>query len=63
MVRKGARIERLTKKVGQHPETGKVTAIHDEYSVEIEWDDGHTSIVSKSAVVPVTDANRPDKGD
>ena len=59
MIRKGTRVERLTKKAGQHPEIGKVTAIHDEYSVEIEWDDGHTSIVSKSAVTPLTEANRP----
>ena len=61
MIRKGTRIERLTKKVGQFPETGKVTAIHDEFSVEVEWDDGHESIVSKSAVVPLTEANRPHK--
>ena len=61
MVRKGAQVERLTKKVGQHPETGKVIAIHDEFSVEILWDDGHTSIVSKSAITPVTEANRPKK--
>ena len=63
MIRKVTHVERLTKKAGQHAETGRVTAIHDEYSVEIEWDDGHTSIVSKSAVTPVTDANRPHKGD
>lgn len=62
MIRKGTRVERLTKKVGQSPETGKVIAIHDEYSVEIKWSDGHTSIVSKSAVTPLTEANRPHKG-
>ncbi len=62
MIRKGTRVERLTKKVGQYPETGKVVAIHDEFSVEIEWDDGHESIVSKDAIVPLTEANRPDKG-
>ncbi|HSJ70093.1 MAG TPA: hypothetical protein VLA29_00415 [Acidimicrobiia bacterium] len=50
---------RLTKKVGQVAPTGKVTAIHDDYSVEIEWDDGHTSITSKDAVTPLTAANRP----
>lgn len=61
MIRKGTHVVRLTKKVGQHPERGKVAAIHDEYSVEVEWDNGHTSIVSKSAVTPVTEANRPDK--
>jgi hypothetical protein len=61
MVHKGIRVERLTKKVGQHPETGRVTAIHDDYSVKIEWDDGHTSIVSNSAVTPITETNRPNK--
>jgi hypothetical protein len=62
MIRKGTRVERLTKKVGQHQETGRVASIHDDYSVKIEWDDGHTSIVSNSAVIPVTDASRPNKG-
>ena len=52
MIRKGTHVERRTKKVGQYPETGKVTAIHDEYSVEVEWDDGHTSIVSKNGIPP-----------
>ena len=61
MIRKGTRVERITKRVGQFAETGKVTAIHDEYSVEVDWDDGHKSIVSKSGVTPVTDANRPHK--
>lgn len=61
MIRKGTRVERITKKVGQFAETGKVTAIHDEYSVEVDWDDGHKSIVSKSGVTAVTDANRPHK--
>jgi hypothetical protein len=61
MVRKGARVERITKKVGQIPKTGRVTAIHDEYSVEVAWDDGHTSIVSKNGVTPITEANRPHK--
>jgi hypothetical protein len=62
MIRKGTRVERLKKRVGQHPETGSVAAIHDDYSVKIEWDDGHTSIVSNRAVIPVTDANSPTKG-
>jgi hypothetical protein len=61
MIRKGTRIERLTKKVGQFAETGKVTEMHDEFSIEVEWDDGHRSIVSKSGVTPVTEANRPHK--
>jgi hypothetical protein len=59
MIHKGNRVQRRTKKVAQFAETGKVIAIHDEYSIEVEWDDGHKSIVSKSGVTTITDANRP----
>jgi hypothetical protein len=62
MIRKGTRIIRLTKKVGQFAETGKVTAIHDEHNVEVEWDDGHESIVSRDGITVLTQANRPHKG-
>ena len=61
MIRKGTRIIRRTKKVGQFADTGKVTAIHDEHSVEVEWDDGHESIVSKDGITLLTEANRPHK--
>jgi hypothetical protein len=61
MIRKGTHVERLTKKVGQFTETGKVSEMRDEYTVEVDWDDGHTSIVSKSAITPITEANRPHK--
>ena len=60
MLRSGTRVTRLTKKVGQTPPTGKVLAVHGD-SIEIEWDDGHISIISKEAVTPVTEANRPHK--
>ena len=62
MIRKGSHVERLTKKVGQAATTGTVTAIHDEYSVEVRWDDGHTSVISKNGIVLLTEANRPHKG-
>ena len=62
MIRKGNRVELLSKKVGQVPATGKVVAIRDGHSVEVEWDDGHTSIISTNAVTPLTEANRPHKG-
>ena len=61
MLRSGTRVTRLTKKVGQVAPTGKVVSIHGD-SVEIKWEDGHTSIISKEAVTPLTDANRPHKG-
>ncbi len=61
MLRRGTKVVRRTKKVGQVAATGKVIAIRD-YSVEIEWDDGHKSIISKEAVTLLTEANRPQKG-
>lgn len=61
MIRKGTRILRRTKKVGQFAETGKVIALHDVHSVEVEWDDGHVSIVSRDGIAPITEANRPHK--
>ncbi len=62
MFRKGTRVIRLTKKAGQVAAAGKVIAIRDQYRVEIQWDDGHTSIISKDALAPLTEANRPHKG-
>ena len=59
MLRKGTRVKRLTKKVGQAAATGKVIAMRDQYRVEILWDDGHTSITSKGAVTPLTGASHP----
>ena len=59
MIRKGTHVERLTKKVGQAVVTGKVIAIRDEHYVEVRWDDGHTSTISKDGLTPLTDANRP----
>ena len=61
MLRSGTRVTRLTKKVGQVPPTGKILSIHGD-SVEVEWEDGHKSIISREAVTPLTDANRPHKG-
>ena len=62
MIRKGTRVELLSKKVGQIPATGKVVAMRDGHAVEVEWDAAHTSIISKSAVTPITEATRPHKG-
>ncbi len=59
MIRKGIRVERLTKKVGQVAQTGRVAEVLDEHYVEVEWDDGHTSIVSKDGLIALTEANRP----
>ena len=61
MFSKGTHVERLTKKVGQVPATGTVVEVRDEHYVEVQWDDGHTSVVSKDGLAVLTDANRPHK--
>lgn len=48
---KGQKVHELTKKVGQTGRVGKVKATHGE-SVEVEWEDGHTSIVSRISLAP-----------
>lgn len=49
MLKPGMRVEELTKKVGQVPRYGKVVAVHGE-SVEVRWEDEHTSIVSRQSL-------------
>ncbi len=61
MIRKGDHVERLTKKVGQVAPTGKITEVRDSHYVEVQWDDGHTSTVSKDGLTLLTEANRPHK--
>lgn len=53
-MRKGQKVETLTKTVGQTPRTGVVVDLRDEEFVEVEWDDGHTSIVTQSTLVPAS---------
>lgn len=59
MIHKGSRVVQLTRKVGQAGPTGRVVRLGDNNVVEVEWDDGHTSITSREALVPLTDANKP----
>ena len=49
MLKPGMRVEQLTKKVGQVARHGKVVAVKGT-SVEVTWDDDHTSIVSPEAL-------------
>lgn len=63
MLRKGMKIERLTKRVGQVAATGRVVELRDQGRVEIKWDDGHTSVTSRGGVVPLTEANDPHRDD
>ena len=47
----GEKVTKLTKKVGQAAPTGRIIAIKGD-SVEVKWEDGHTSLISKVGVVP-----------
>lgn len=49
-MRKGQRVETLTKTVGQTPRSGVVVDIRDEDFVEVEWEDGHISVITRSAL-------------
>lgn len=53
-MRKGQKIETITKTVGQTPRSGVVVDVRDEDFVEVEWDDGHTSVISETALSPTT---------
>jgi hypothetical protein len=50
-LRKGMRVQELTKKVGQVPRRGKILDIHG-HTVEVAWDDGHTSSLSHGFLIP-----------
>lgn len=59
MVRRGDRVETLTKTIGQKPRVGVVRTVKgDGELIEVEWDDGRTSTVSVAAVLPTTSARR-----
>jgi hypothetical protein len=51
MLKKGQHVEELTRKVGQRPRTGVVVDTGDG-TVEVRWDDGHTSVVSGGLLRP-----------
>jgi Domain of unknown function (DUF1918) len=48
---KGQRVRTLTKNVGSTPRRGVLVAVHGT-TLEVRWDDGHTSILSDGTVVP-----------
>ena len=57
MLRTGQKVKKLTKRVGQVAPVGKVIDVREE-SVQVRWDDGHVSIISKTAVTPVHTAGK-----
>lgn len=55
---KGQRVMTLTKAVGITPRRGVIERI-DGNTVEVRWDDGHTSILSQGTLVPEAHHPRP----
>lgn len=50
-LRKGIHVQTLTQTVGRVPRRGVVQHVSGD-TVEVRWDDGHTSILSGGALVP-----------
>ena len=57
-MKKGERVEELTKKAGQRPRVGMIIDIRND-SVEVRWDDGHVSSVTGALLRPVTKPEKP----
>lgn len=57
MFRPGQRVTKMTKKVGQASQGGKVVKVHD-HNVEVQWDDGHTSFVTAEGLMPAEVAKK-----
>jgi hypothetical protein len=54
MLKKGQRVEELTKKAGQRPRAGVVIDLRDD-SIEVRWDDGHVSSLTGALLQPLTE--------
>ncbi|HEU4680937.1 MAG TPA: hypothetical protein VFS51_04285 [Gemmatimonadales bacterium] len=57
-MKKGERVEELTKKTGQRPRVGMIIDIRND-SVEVRWDDGHVSSVTGALLRPITKPEKP----
>lgn len=58
MLKKGERVEELTKKTGQRPRVGMIIDIRSD-SVEVRWDDGHISSVTGALLRPAAKIEKP----
>lgn len=56
MIKNGQRVTEMTRKVGQVGRVGTVITIHGK-SVEVKWEDGHTSVISRVALRPAGKQN------
>jgi hypothetical protein len=52
-LRKGTHVKTLTKTVGRAPRRGVIERVEGD-TVEVKWEDGHTSILSGAALTPDT---------
>jgi hypothetical protein len=59
LLKKGQRVEELTKKAGRHPRSGIVVDLRDD-TVEVRWDDGHVTSLTGALLRPVA-ASKPQK--
>lgn len=53
LLKKGQRVEELTKKTGQRPRVGVVIDLRED-TVEVRWDDGHVSSLTGALLRLVT---------
>lgn len=58
MLKKGERVEELTKKTGQRPRVGMIIDIRSDW-VDVQWDDGHVSSVTGALLRLVTKPEKP----
>jgi hypothetical protein len=57
MLKKGDRVEELTKKTGQRPRVGVVIDLRTDL-VEVRWDDGHVSSLTGALLRPATEPKK-----
>lgn len=50
-LRKGMRVKTLSSTVGREPRHGVIKQIHGD-TVEVQWNDGHNSVLSGATLVP-----------
>jgi hypothetical protein len=60
MLREGQLVVTLTAKIGQAPRTGRIRRVHDGF-VDVEWEDGHTSTITRESVQPAHKEAQPEK--
>ncbi|MGH8924089.1 MAG: hypothetical protein ACRDWA_05545 [Acidimicrobiia bacterium] len=60
MLKKGQRVQELTKKTGQRPRAGVVVDLGGD-SVEVRWDDGHVTRLTGALLHPLTQEKKTER--